>query len=49
MKPVLRNLLPNRISGQIAILIIVAIASVQLILTAAFLLRATEGLSLIHI
>jgi signal transduction histidine kinase len=43
MKPVLRNLLPNRISGQIAILIIVAIASVHVILTAAFLLRATDG------
>jgi signal transduction histidine kinase len=40
---VLRNLLPNRISGQIAILIIVAIASVHVILTAAFLLRATDG------
>jgi signal transduction histidine kinase len=43
MKPVLRNLLPNRISGQIAILIIVAIAAVHVILTAAFLLRASDG------
>lgn len=36
----LRSLLPNRISGQIAILIIVSIAFVHVILTATFLLRA---------
>jgi signal transduction histidine kinase len=39
---VLRGLKPNRISGQIAILIIASIASVHVILTAMFLLRARE-------
>src|SRR5258708_34587446 len=42
MTPVLRKLLPKRISGQIAILIIASIVSVHVILTAMFLLRARE-------
>src|SRR3954466_681512 len=42
MKLALRKLLPKRISGQIAILIIASIASVHVILTAIFLLRARE-------
>ena len=42
MTRVVRKLLPKRISGQIAILIIASIASVHVILTAMFLLRARE-------
>jgi signal transduction histidine kinase len=48
MTPVLRKLLPKRISGQIAILIIASIASVHVILTAMFLLRAREVRPPVH-
>jgi signal transduction histidine kinase len=48
MMPVLRKLLPKRISGQIAILIIASIASVHVILTAMFLLRAREVRPPVH-
>jgi signal transduction histidine kinase len=48
MTPVLRKLLPKRISGQIAILIIASIASVHVILTAMFLLRAREDRPPVH-
>jgi signal transduction histidine kinase len=44
----LRKLLPKRISGQIAILIIASIASVHVILTAMFLLRAREDRPPVH-
>src|SRR6266567_3749737 len=43
-----RKLLPKRISGQIAILIIASIASVHVILTAMFLLRAREDRPPVH-
>jgi signal transduction histidine kinase len=43
-----RNLLPKRISGQIAILIIASIASVHVILTAMFLLRAPSDRPPMH-
>ena len=39
---ILRSLLPTRISGQIALLIVAAIAAVHVILTATFMLRARE-------
>ena len=42
------RLLPRRISGQIAILIITSIASVHVILTAMFLLRAREDRPPMH-
>lgn len=42
------RLLPRRISGQIAILIIASIASVHVILTAMFLLRAREDRPPMH-
>jgi signal transduction histidine kinase len=42
MKPDLRFLLPNRISGQMVIIITLSLVSVHLILTAFFLLRAFE-------
>jgi signal transduction histidine kinase len=48
MTPVLRKLLPKRISGQIAILIIASIASVHVILTAIFLVRAREVRPPVH-
>ena len=50
MKPDLRFLLPNRISGQMVIIITLSLISVHLILTAFFLLRAfeREGAPLSH-
>jgi signal transduction histidine kinase len=45
---VVRKLLPKRISGQIAILIVASIASVHVILTAMFLLRARDDRPAIH-
>src|SRR5260370_17947361 len=43
-----RKLRPKRIRGQIAILIIASIASVHVILTAMFLLRAREDRPPLH-
>jgi signal transduction histidine kinase len=42
MSAVLRSLSPTRISGQIALLIVAVIASIHVILTAMFLLRAPD-------
>src|SRR5690349_5002849 len=44
----LRTLLPTRISGQIALLIVAAIAAVHVILTATFMLRSHDHLPRRH-